>query len=633
MKVRCLFLLLIPGKVLFPQVNLSSSITACYALNGNANDPINNLNGILSNVTATVDRFNNAGSAYAFNGSTSSFIQLPNNSLLKANQVSFSAWVRFNTLNTAQYIVFTHNGCMNYHEGYMLAVNNWVPGGFRLQMAKSTSNCSAQGQITLNGSTVLSPQVWYHVGFYAGPDSLKLYLNGALETVIANSNALSYNLLSNVLLGGSGQSFNAPLNGSLDNVRFYNRKLNNAEFLALYLQDPACLAIPSGSAPAVAFTVSSVSLCAGNSISLTDLSANNPTNWNWQIPGANPPNSNQQNPVIAFQNPGTYTVSLVASNTVGASNTGTQSIVVLPNPSVSVSGPTSSCSGYTVNLIAGGASTYTWNTSQTGAILNVNPGMTTLYSVTGTDLNGCSNSASLNVVVLASPVISIVSNPVTACQGQSLGLTASGAQTYTWSNFQTGNAIVLNLISNSIYQVTGTDANNCSSTASIAISVLPLPQVLATANKTLVCRGNSVILSATGAQNYVWNAAISGNTIQVNPTFNTIYTVVGTSASGCSNQAVVYIQVSECVGLDDLEQSDDIRVYPNPAQNDLFIHLPINQLTTIVLYDALGQELFKQELVHARDVQVDITRQVPGIYYLNLLVDDQLKTIRFTKVD
>ncbi|MBL7901932.1 MAG: T9SS type A sorting domain-containing protein [Bacteroidia bacterium] len=233
------------------QVNLNSSLTACYPLNGNAMENINSLNGTLSLVTSTIDRFGNSNSAYAFSGDSTSFIELPNSPLLKANAVSFSAWVRFNQLNTVQYIVFTHNGCFNYHEGYMLCVNNWVPGGFRLQMAKADNSCSFQGQATLNGSQVLSPLTWYHVGFYVGSDSLKLYLNGNLETSLANSNPIVYNSSTNVYLGGSNIStFNAYLDGCLDNVRFYNRKLNGAEMSALYTLDPVCrpdaVGLPSG---------------------------------------------------------------------------------------------------------------------------------------------------------------------------------------------------------------------------------------------------------------------------------------------------------------------------------------------------------------------------------------------------
>lgn len=612
------------------QVNLSSSLTACYALNGNANDPVSSLNGTLNSVTATVDRFNNANSAYAFSGNAASRIELPNSPLLKANQVSFSAWVKFNTVSAIQFIVFAHNGCGSYHEGYQFALNY---NGFnsRLQIVKSVV-CSQAAQIITNGNTNLNANTWYHVGFYAGPDSLKLYLNGNLDASAANSNTLTYSPTAKVYLGGSNLGVNAPLNGNLDNVRFYNRKLNGSEFQQLYLLDPSCIAIPTGSVPSVAFAVSSVSLCAGNSVSLSDLSTNNPTAWNWQTPGATTPTSSLQNPIITYTNPGTYIVSLVSSNTVGASNTGTQSIVVLPNPNVTISGPSSICSGEQVTLIAGGANTYSWSTAQTGPTINVNTGMGAFYSVSGSDLNGCTGSANFSLTVLPSPVIFISGNSTLVCQGQSLTLSASGATSYTWNTLQNGNSIVVYPTGNAVYQVNGSALNNCSSSSSIAIAVAPLPTVLATANKTLVCRGNPVVLTGSGAQSYVWNSALTGNTVQVTPNFNSSYTVVGTASNGCSANAVVNVQVSECVGIEETISAGKIRVYPNPAMDKVTIHLPSTNFTELKLRDALGRELWKESLSGISETSIDIGREAAGLYFLILSQSSVSTVIKLTKL-
>ena len=100
MKAFYLVLSILFAGCLSAQVNLTSSLTACYALDGNTNEPINNLTGTLSAVTPTVNRLSQANSAMAFNGTPSSFIQLPNNPLLKANAVSFSAWAKTNSTNT-----------------------------------------------------------------------------------------------------------------------------------------------------------------------------------------------------------------------------------------------------------------------------------------------------------------------------------------------------------------------------------------------------------------------------------------------------------------------------------------------------------------------------------------------------
>lgn len=240
MKKIFLFLFSLAITTFYSQ-SLSTSLTACYALNGNATEPINGLNGTLSAVTPTLDRFNNPNSAMAFNGTAASFIALPNNALLKPNLVSFSGWVKFNTINVSQILVFAHNGCVNYHEGYQIALANISVGNSRFQIAKANNLCSPAGQSFINGTTNPLVNTWYHIGFYIGSDSLKLYVNGALEATLQNPSTLTYNSTANVYLGGTTLGFNLPFSGVMDNARFYNRKLSGTEFNQLYLSDPACI--------------------------------------------------------------------------------------------------------------------------------------------------------------------------------------------------------------------------------------------------------------------------------------------------------------------------------------------------------------------------------------------------------
>jgi len=219
--------------------NLATGLKACYALDGNATDAVSNLNGTLSNVTAVADRFNTPNSAFLFNGTAQSYIQLPASSLLMPNQVSFSAWVKLNNITSSQYIVFAHNGCISYHEGYTLVFDVTSTPVPRFSVAKAQA-CSPADQIVLFGNTSIAPNTWYHVGMYAGPDSLKLYINGVPDAAMANPNPLLY-AGTNVYLGGTNlQSFNLPLNGALDNIRFYDRNLSSSEMNQLYAQNVDC---------------------------------------------------------------------------------------------------------------------------------------------------------------------------------------------------------------------------------------------------------------------------------------------------------------------------------------------------------------------------------------------------------
>ncbi|MBL7910281.1 MAG: gliding motility-associated C-terminal domain-containing protein [Bacteroidia bacterium] len=243
MKLKYFILLLISLTTnLFYSQSLSTSLTACYALNGNGTEPINNLTGTLSAVTATVDRFSNANSAIHFNGNAGSFIALPNSPLLKStNAVSFSAWIKLDNITQSHYIVFAHNTCASYHEGYTLITQNLGPG-YKLYVVKSSGACSPATQQLISSTTNLVANTWYHIGGYIGNDSLKVYMNGSLQGTLPITIPFSYNASENVFLGGTGLPFNLPMLGSLDNVRFYNRKLTDGEFNQLYLTDPNCVA-------------------------------------------------------------------------------------------------------------------------------------------------------------------------------------------------------------------------------------------------------------------------------------------------------------------------------------------------------------------------------------------------------
>jgi PKD repeat protein len=89
----------------------------------------------------------------------------------------------------------------------------------------------------------------------------------------------------------------------------------------------------SAVAPVANFTVSATKICAGQSVTFSDLSCKGaPTIRSWTLTGSSTPSSTQLNPVVVYQTPGVYSVSLMAQNSYG-SNTMTKSgyITVLPS--------------------------------------------------------------------------------------------------------------------------------------------------------------------------------------------------------------------------------------------------------------------------------------------------------------
>ncbi len=113
--------------------------------------------------------------------------------------------------------------------------------------------------------------------------------------------------------------------------------------------------------PVADFTASTTH-CTGQAIALTDISTNSPTSWNWTLTGGTPATSTLQNPSVTYNTPGTYTITLTASNSAGTSAPVSHTGIVNASPAI----PTITVSGNT--LTSSSASNNQWYLN--GAIIN-----------------------------------------------------------------------------------------------------------------------------------------------------------------------------------------------------------------------------------------------------------------------
>jgi PKD repeat protein len=608
---------------LFAQVNLTSGLIACYALNGNAAEPVNNLTGTLTSVSGTTDRFNNPNSALSFSGTVGSYVTLPNNSLLKpTNAITISGWYKSNTINNLMTPVFTKNTFSSFFGAYALSMA-YMNGGYRFRGTHQTGSSSFFCPSTTN----VSANTWYHVVISVSTSSMAIYVNGALENSMSVSLNFNYDPTRYIILGGTNESnYNEPFNGSMDNLRFYSRWLTSAEVSALYQQDPPC--IPQASPPVASFSVSNATVCVGGTVSLTDLSTNNPNAWNWQIAGTATTTTGFQNPVMSFTAAGNYVISLTSANSNGLSNTATQTIIVLPNPAVSViPSLNSSCAGSTVSLTGNGASVYQWGTA-TAQSISVNPVTTTAYTVTGIAQNGCSATAVHVQTVNPVPNITIA-GPSQACAGTNVTLTASGGSTYAWNNQQSTASITVLAAASTVYVVIGT-ANGCSGMATHSLQVNPLPVVTASVSKPVVCVNEAVTLQAGGALSYSWSTSQVGSSILVIATGPAFYTVTGFDGNNCSNSAVVQVQVKLCTALANNEKQDLI-FFPNPVVETLTLKMNEHRNIHVVIRNISGQLLLEKELAGG-EAELELSGLPAGVYILEISGTDLRRVERFVKL-
>ncbi|MDG1440962.1 MAG: T9SS type A sorting domain-containing protein, partial [Flavobacteriales bacterium] len=277
--------------------------------------------------------------------------------------------------------------------------------------------------------------------------------------------------------------------------------------------------------------------CVNDTESILDFGF--PTGGNYKIDGVSKDSLNPSELGI-----GTHTIEYELTNSCGTSvDTKTFEIFGLPN--VSAGGDAAVCIGESVMLSGAGASSYAWNNSVTNAT-TFSPTSTLTYIMIGTDINGCTNTDSLQVTVNDLPNVD-AGNDTSICDNQLITLTASGALTYIWDNNIT-NTTAFTPISTTSYTVTGTDINGCINTDQVTITVNSLPNVNA-GQDIAVCMGDSVTLNGTGAFVYSWDNNIT-NAISFLPTVSKIYAVTGTDVNGCNASDNILVSVNTLPNVD-----------------------------------------------------------------------------------
>jgi hypothetical protein len=249
----------------------------------------------------------------------------------------------------------------------------------------------------------------------------------------------------------------------------------------------------------------------------------------------------------------TYTVSVTAS---GCSATQTITLNVNPLPAINVASDDADntvCAGTSVMLTASGADTYVWSDGVINATA-FTPSSTHTYTVTGTDLNGCTNTATATVTVNPLPTVMAMSDDANnaICVGSSVTLSGMGATTYSWtSGFTNGitNGIAFNPSATDTYTVTGTDANGCTNTSSVTVTVNALPTVMAMSDdaNNAICIGSSLSLTGMGATSYDWTSGLTSGITDgtaFTPSATDTYTVTGTDANGCTNTSTITVTVN-----------------------------------------------------------------------------------------
>lgn len=312
------------------------------------------------------------------------------------------------------------------------------------------------------------------------------------------------------------------------------------------------------------------------------------------------------NSFINNVNAGAYTYTL-NDDYFGCNETKT---VFLGLPSLTittVSNQTVLCLGDSIIVSANGANSYSWSpniaiSKAFGSSIVATPSITTTYTLVGQNSPNCFTDSVFTLRVLKLPSVTITGQD-SLCNGTSIHLLASGANSYTWSppfGIDSSNAIsvVANPTLTKVYKLIGRDTNSCVNSIQYTLNVIEPPQIQLSGNFS-VCAGKSVSISATGADQFNWVrdshlSIVSPSQVAISASENTVYKVIGINSNICKDSITFEISIEDC---------DDDFVIPNvftpnkDGINDEFFIIASKKVKEfkIYVYDRWGNVVYEAD--------------------------------------
>ena len=345
-------------------------------------------------------------------------------------------------------------------------------------------------------------------------------------------------------------------------------------------QDTAYSTIVITNPPVAGISASDDTICAGDQVTFMNLTTGGANQYLWDFDLGNGfQNLNGNNKTRTYNNPGTYTITLVTNITGGTASctdTAEVTIEVLPSPTAGINvSNASDCDTLDVTFTDASflANTYFWDfgNGDTSSLQNppaqtyTAPGnYTVTLQVSGN--NGCLNSTSTTVTVYQSPVVGITANNV--CEDVlasfvDASTSAAGDPIVSW-NWDFGDMTAGSTAQNPnhVYVDSGSytvtlqvNTANCFGIDSLPVTVESRPTAAFTQDTISGCTPLVVSFNntSTGANNYIWDFGDGNTSFAVNPTHtfvnnsvsDTTFTVslIAQTAFGCSDTVTSTVTV------------------------------------------------------------------------------------------
>ena len=219
---------------------------------------------------------------------------------------------------------------------------------------------------------------------------------------------------------------------------------------------------------------------------------------------------------------------------------------------------------------------------------------------------------------------------VAICEGNNTILNASGGTSYNWSPATGLSATNISNptaspTSTTTYTVTVTDANGCTNTDDVIITVNPLPPI-----PTITQIGNELFSSAaSGNQWYDSNGIIPGAVNQTyTPAQSDNYTVIVTDVNGCSSESAPYNFIFTSIYSS--ETGLEVKIYPNPSKGLVYIEFENigKDGLMIEIMNITGKIIYTKQFENNKSEkieEIDLSRYSQGIFFVKIQSNDIMK--------
>ncbi len=289
------------------------------------------------------------------------------------------------------------------------------------------------------------------------------------------------------------------------------------------------------------------------------LTASGGSTYLWDDPAGSTTATISVNPTVTT----TYTVTVTNGQ---CSDTDQVTVTVFPTPTADAGADDEFCEGEDVQLNATGGETYEWSPATGLSNANIanplaSPTVTTTYTVTVTDANGCTDTDDIVITVNDLPEVTAITNVDATCgldNGEitidfsdvssisQIEFSLDGGLTWETAINDNSGMVTYDNLASGIYEIWVRDAVTFCAIELQNVTISDIPVMGEAGPDHTICLGESVNITATGGVSYTWDDPLSstGTPVSVSPTSTTIYTVTITDSNNCTSTDQVVVTVN-----------------------------------------------------------------------------------------